>query len=133
MDHVNKKRKSKNNGPLPSDGDREDIFPQGDGDYDDEEDEDEDDAGDIPPNVRIYAPGDGLLWPCDACTPGHPSGYTCPIPIPPPSDQEKADEAARRVPDLTPVGPPVRGNRRPPLHTFDGVGRYIWESSIFLC
>jgi len=63
-----------------------------------------------------YFPGDGLVWPCDACVPNNRTGYTCPTPLPAPTPAEIQAEQAHR-PTWAPVGAPVRGNRRTPLYS----------------
>ena len=121
MQHVHKKKKARtSNSPPPQSGNHEDIFPvRGDDDEDeDNEDNDEDDEYNEDDDEEQmgwaphFNPGDGLIWPCDACSPGHPSGYTCPNPIPEPTDAEKRAEEIRRGPGATRVGPPIRGEFR---------------------
>ncbi|KAF8601466.1 hypothetical protein BDV93DRAFT_524646 [Ceratobasidium sp. AG-I] len=52
-------------------------------------DEDGDEELDEDPHEH---PGGRIVFPCPACTPGHPSGYVCPVPIPEPSDEVKRAE-----------------------------------------
>ncbi|KIJ45084.1 hypothetical protein M422DRAFT_29934 [Sphaerobolus stellatus SS14] len=130
MERVHKKRKSKKSkkSPTPS-GDNTEIFPEnrvhdhGDDDDDDDAVDDDDHYDSDGSDHYIYTPGEGLVWPCDACSPNHPSGYTCPNPIPAPTNEEIQEEQARRGAGNTPVGPPARGERRTFLNSFEAQGK----------
>lgn len=80
-----------------------------DEEVEDEFDEDEDEDDDVDDDYMV---GGRLVFPCPACSPGHPSGYTCPIPIPEPTDAAKAWEAREYMNNRRPIVEPGRGQAR---------------------
>ncbi|KAF8588474.1 hypothetical protein K439DRAFT_1658483 [Ramaria rubella] len=114
MSHVHKKRRKLL--PTNDTATNEEIFPLNGGHpastiYDDD-DSDSYSETDSEPEVQQYLPGDGLIWPCDACLPNNTTGYVCPTPLPTPTSAQRQAEEARRSSVGQPVGPPRRGDRR---------------------
>ncbi|CEL52001.1 hypothetical protein RSOLAG1IB_00538 [Rhizoctonia solani AG-1 IB] len=94
------------------------------GDMDDfAEDEDEEDIDDG--DLFQLLVGGRIVFPCGACRPGHHSGYTCPAPIPEPTDAIKDSETQDYLNGRRLIAEPQRGDRRIPfeegLHNLPGM------------
>ncbi|KAG9098047.1 hypothetical protein FS749_004817 [Ceratobasidium sp. UAMH 11750] len=97
----------------------------------DEDDENEDDEDEDDDNLL---PGGRLVFPCPACRPGHPSGYTCPHPIPEPTEVMKRTEKEDYFNGRREVVAPARGQPRisfaEGLHTLPGAGLVFQDDEI---
>ncbi|CAE6455247.1 hypothetical protein ACGC1H_004531 [Rhizoctonia solani] len=93
----------------PQDHDEDEHEDEGFDEDNEDEDNDEDD-GDR--NVLV---GGRIVFPCPACRPGHPSGYTCPTPIPEPTEAVKDSEAQDYLNGRRAIIEPARGNARIPF------------------
>lgn len=88
-----------------------------DHDWDEDEDEDGDEDGDIDFGEEDHLwIGGRLIFPCAACRPGHPSGYTCPTPIPEPTEEMKQFESQTYLNGRRIVTEPQRRQRRVPFN-----------------
>lgn len=105
----------------PSRGFGEDIFATDDDDMQDAE-WDNEDMEDITtrfaPTHQAPRPGGDLIFPCDSCLPGNPTGFECDYPIPMPSQDDVNLEIQRtgRI-----IRPPTGGEPRAPLSLGDHV------------
>ncbi|KAH7340680.1 hypothetical protein B0J17DRAFT_652392 [Rhizoctonia solani] len=96
--------------PNYHDEDEDEEDDREDDDDEEEEEEEDDDEDDV--NLLV---GGRIVFPCPACRPGHPSGYTCPLPIPEPTDAVKDSEAQDYLNGRRAIIEPTRGNRRIPF------------------
>ncbi|CUA75081.1 hypothetical protein RSOLAG22IIIB_01722 [Rhizoctonia solani] len=81
----------------------------------DDENEDDDEEEDEDEDLDGLLVGGRIVFPCPTCRPGHPSGYTCPIPIPEPTEAVKDSEAQDYLNGRRAIIEPGRGNRRIPF------------------
>lgn len=95
--------------PAPANHNHNDEEDEEDIDLEEDEDEDEDEDDGDDGDLMV---GGRLVFPCPACSPGHPSGYTCPIPIPEPTDAAKVWEAREYMNLRRPIVHPGRGQTR---------------------
>ncbi|KAG9086989.1 hypothetical protein FRC07_012938, partial [Ceratobasidium sp. 392] len=109
--------------PLPG-ANHGNIHDDGNGNFDFDEEHDEDEDEDEDEDDPDLLPGGRLVFPCPACQPGHPSGYTCPRPIPEPTEAMRRTEKEDYFNGRREVVAPARGQPRVPfaegLHTLPG-------------
>ncbi|KAF8710802.1 protein polyubiquitination, partial [Rhizoctonia solani] len=77
--------------------------------------EDDEDEGMEDEDLFDILVGGRIVFPCAACRPGHHSGYTCPVPIPEPTDPVKDSEAQEYLNGRRPIAEPRRGDKRVPF------------------
>lgn len=132
MDHIHKNRlKRRKLSPAPGVTTSNEIFPLSGGHsspeyYDSDLDSDGQESGEES-HFELTIPGDGLIWPCDACAPNNHTGYTCPTPLPSPTIADIQAAQAHR-----PVRAPVRGNRRTPLNSAVENGMSVFRIYLLL-
>ncbi|QRV82205.1 Zinc finger, C3HC4 type (RING finger) protein [Ceratobasidium sp. AG-Ba] len=109
------------------------IYGHQDDDEEDEEEFNEDDEEEEEEEDDLM-PGGRLVFPCPACRPGHPSGYTCPIPIPEPTEAAKRTEKEDYFNGRRDVVAPARGQQRvrfsDGLHALPGAGLVYQDQEI---
>ncbi|KAJ1309969.1 hypothetical protein OPQ81_006727 [Rhizoctonia solani] len=92
--------------------DRDEDEDEGLDEYNDDEEDQDEDQDDEDGDLLV---GGRIVFPCPACRPGHSSGYTCPVPIPEPTDAMKDSEAQDYLNGRRAITEPIRGDRRIPF------------------